>query len=342
VYEAAVQTYAQMCGACGQAMRKEGLLDTVVACGHPMHVECITFASKTEACKLGAVFGAKHCLHCRDSIARGFDKANDHHFDKQATPEFCLAQLKAAHRLTYPRLKLDESFGSLLTHERTMQLLGEPVGPLKSASQMFGSLFAFVGQAEADASPEQHGALRGTEFIAECNRRGKTIADILSNGGTIADVWNCGVQTMDELRKIGFSATTHFAFRSVLPIHVLVEKFGASYERDMKDHMTNEQLIACKLTRFDLPLLGLAADALVARNFTQEELAKFADIGLADWIRYGHLHMSHAIRMRMTGAFAWKTWRADMVPDTAAFTLYGDLCAVNGEPAKRLKKKEKR
>jgi hypothetical protein len=349
-YTAAIQAYAQKCGACNNPIGVKGKLDTVLSCGHPMHVDCVTLISSFAKISMAEISGMKHCAHCRDRVAQGFAMAYEEQFDAQTTPEFCLSQLKSAHRTTYPRLNLDESFGNMLSRDYTLKLLGETCSTVEqlqrtaASSRFFGSLLEYVGQAPA-AEPEQsqqYGALRGSDFIAECSKRGKTITDILTNDGTIADVWNCGIQTMDELRKIGFSATIHFAFRSVMPIHVLVEKYGASYENDMKDHMTNEQLLACKLTKFDLPLLGLRADALVARRFTQEQLAEFKNIGLGDWIRYGHLHLSHAIRMRMTGAFMMETWRNELIPGTPAHKLYADVCASNGEREKKLKKRSKR
>jgi hypothetical protein len=249
---------------------------------------------------------------------------------------------------------LDAAFQTTMTYDRMLALLGESRGTIgsfqkaASSSKFLAPLLSYIGRGADEETEQQRQlderVLYGREFIEACAARNITITDILANGGHIADLWHFGLQSMDDLRDIGFSSPAHFVYRSVLPIHVLVNKFGASYEKDMKEQMTNEQLAACGLRKYELPLLGLRADALVARNFTPEQLASFEHIKLADWIRYGGLHISHAIRMRMSGSFICRAWSAEMVPGSLAYKLYADVRTANGKtpkPPAVLRKKQR-
>jgi hypothetical protein len=350
-YAATLQKFTLSCGLCELPLAG---LQTKVACGHEMHVQCLAETAHKKSVALPSIAGVQFCSHCREAFAQGFDAASAPTFDPQIGEAFCANQLRDEHTKTYPKLNLDAAFQTTMTYDRMLMLLGESRSTFESlqkaasSAKFLAPLLAYIGHGVDEEAEQQRQlderVLYGQEFIEACAKRNITINDILANHGHIADLWNFGLQSMEDLRSIGFSAPTHFSYRHVLPIHVLVNKFGASYEKDMKEQMTNEQLLACGLRKYELPLLGLRADALVARNFTPQQLASFEHIRLADWIRYGGLQISHAIRMRMSGSFIYKAWPDEMVPGSLAYKLYADVRTANGKtprPPVVLRKKQR-
>jgi hypothetical protein len=337
----ALEKYKNACGLCQNKL--DGMRTTIV-CGHDVHVQCVMKTAETKKVALEAIGGMNHCGHCRDSIAQGFSSA-EQVFDAQKTEQFCINQLYNDHKNQYPKLNIPGSFEASMTYDRMLDLMGQKKGTFQalqkaaSSAKFFTPLLSYIGKSTeetpaAEQQQPQEVVLSGADFIAECHRRNISIDEILGNGGNIGDLWNLGLQSMSELQSIGFVPARHFAFRSVLPIYVLAQKYDANYATHMRDYMTNQQLIECNLTKYELPLIGFTAHHLVERGMNQRDMYQFKNMKLEDWIRYAGLQVTHAIQMKMTGTFIGEMYADEMVEGSSAYKLYCDLKTVAGKRAR--------
>jgi hypothetical protein len=363
--------HKQACAMCSVALSESGGRSKTLCnmtCGHTAHMFCAQIVIKTKALdNVDRLGGVSFCNHCRELSIAGLAASAEsvHESDPETTHEFCTAQLKRRHAEQY---KTGDFDAVVATQQLQLSDIRTMLGETQSAQLMSriaskvtnNSWTKWLGlegdeeevwNAEAPPPPYDYSKVpHGDEFIELMRTKRRTLDDIFETlRYTLAHIFNAGVQTMDQLRALGFAPARHLvpSMRPVMPVHFLVERYGFTYAVDMKTSMTNDELVQCNFSPYELPLIGLSVRELAERRFTAAQMAQMTQMRLGDWIRFAGLQVPHALAMHMTGEAVMRYWTKDLAQvDTPAYAFYVALCAATGEqpqapPVLRKKKTRK-
>lgn len=298
------ERHARLCALCRFAV-KEKTLHCVLRCEHLAHYECVAAASK---------IGEIKCEHCLERNIAGLQS------DINVDVDRCMRILKEESARKFKSGNYDAVVDEQVLGEEDIDLM------LGKRQRISTSILDIFYKKNGEAEPEKRLPLYGAEFVDAMRENHRSIDDIFATlRYTIAHVWNAGVQTMDDLRKIGFDPVRHLTrkLRAVFPIHFLVERYQLG-AKDF-DTMTNEQFAACDFDRNEIAILGVDANFLTARKFGAAQLAQMKSMKLDDWIGYAGLHVSHAIAMGFRAADVKNLWPSEMKFNERAHVFYVDL-----------------
>jgi len=354
------QTHATRCAMCRTEFPASGHIALLkLSCGHQAHFRCaqLLLASRNTAAvgvTIDTLGGMAWCNHCRDrAMATGAPIADT---DPETSRRFCLERLKQMHADTYRDQDVDAIIdGGELRPDDVRTMLGESAtsaalsGLATNVRNGWRALVSrtddeTVWSAASDALNEVRGAEGSLsdaaarardrsvpydeEFVAEMCARGRTLDDIfVTFKYSLPHIFLAGVQTIGQLRALGFDPRRHLTapMRCTMPLFLLAERYGLTYAEHLRD-LSNEQLIACAFHRYELPLIGLTASALVERRMTPALLAR-SKLRLDDWIRFAGLQTPHAIAMGFAPDDLVRHWPRDLErADSPAYALYRDLC----------------
>jgi hypothetical protein len=297
------QRHASRCSLC-PAVVKPKTLHCVLRCGHRAHLDCVN---------AGIARGDTKCEHCLEINIAGLQSDIDVDVDR------CMRILKEQSAKKFNTIDYDVVVSEhTLSDDDIQQMLG------KKTALPTNIINLFWKKTEFDLEPRTQ--LYGASFIKAMRENGRSISDIMATMKyTVAHVWNAGLQTMGDLRAIGFDPAKHLRrpLRAVFPIHFLVERYQLS-TKDF-DTMTNEQIIDCDFDANELVILGLNANFLTARKFTAKQMAAAKSVTLDEWIGCAGFQVPHALAMNITANEVQANWKSEMRFGKRAHAFFIDL-----------------
>jgi hypothetical protein len=297
------QRHSTLCSLCKSPV-KPHTLHCVLRCDHRAHLDCVN---------AGVARGDTKCEHCLEIDIAGL------HSDITVDADRCMRILKEQSAKKFKTTDYDVVVSEhLLTEDDIQRMLGKKTVLPTSVIDIFWK------KTEIDFEPRVE--VYGESFIKAMRENNRSINDIMETMKyTIAHMWNAGLQTMDDLRAIGFDPAKHLRrpLRAVFPIHFMVER----YNLDTKafDTMTNEQIIDCDFDPNELVILGIDANFLTKRKFTAKQMAAAKSVTLDDWIGYAGFQVPHAIAMNMTAKEVEKNWKNEMQFGKRAHVFFIEL-----------------
>ncbi len=341
----------------------EAVLRTTLKCNHAVCMKCAgTLMALTEERR-----PKPPCIHCREikndtSMASASQWASAAHpVFPEAQHEACVSELKRLLSIAYPGIwsNYDEVLDRPLQERDHATMLGADAFGKVVGTQIANSVMGAVASVRRvfsrpaeqtawsaldDVNEQREAAPReqlptGDAFVAEMLRRGRTLDTVFSTMRlTCADVYKAGVDTIEQLRKLGFDERRHFkgGDRSVVPILLLVDRFGYSAPDHMRN-LSNYELAACGLQKCEVRILGLTAAELVRRGATITDMSRFA-LSLGDWVCYGDMQLTHALAMGFNAANTAIRYPDcfSEVPQNPATKLYLEICeAYEAQPMTR-------
>ena len=336
--------YALSCAMCQKPFAEIMGATCVLACRHIAHLLCSQIMIHEKNVRdINALGGLSHCNHCR-SRAVDLGQAAVAENDPEVTYEFCIERMRQLHSERYKTGDLDSLSFAQLTMADIKTMLGESATTQtfnNIAKSVGGGIGKWFGAAPAEpetvwsAVPDYSTVPHGDEFVKLMREKKRTIDDVFATlKYTLAHLFSAGVQTVEQLRELGFSPSRHLRsqLRAVFPLHLLVQKYGFSYDKDMRAQMTNDELAASGLEKYELPLIELKAHHLVERKLNADQLARFGNLTLDDWIRFSGLQLPHAVAMGITAEKFERYWPqvTQRNDDSSAYLLYVAICKESG------------
>ena len=349
--------HAATCSMCLHELQMHAaMLRTTRACGHAICSRCVG----TSAALTNEKRPNPPCIHCVE-IASDTLTAPVSHWASAAQCVFpeaqhdaCIAELKHLLGAVYPIwANYDQVLDEPLTERNHAMMLGtDALGKVigtRVAESVFGAVAAVRGVFSRPAEQTAWSALdevneqraaeprnqlpTGDAFVAEMLRRKRTLDDVFSTMRlTCADVYKAGVDTIEQLRALGFDERKHFkgGDRSVVPILLLVDRFGYCAPEHMRG-LSNYELAACGLHKCEVRALGLTGAELVHRRATITDMSRYT-LSLGDWVRYGDLQLTQALAMGFNAANTAMRYHDCFsdVPQDPAAKLYLEICAAYG------------
>lgn len=331
-----------------------------LSCGHPSHMLCVQLllAVKPElkSVSLDRIGGIGSCNHCSDrAMATGVVGASN---DTGTSWDVCLDEMKRLHKSKYPSQDVDAILETELSKDDIRAMVGvSRVGSavdslaenLRSGWRSFAargkdeSVWSAAGNAvsevraastQAADKTDLRDVLHGREFIDAMKKNGRTIDDVFETFKyTLPHLFLAGVQTMDELVELGFDARRHLkpAMRCAIPLFLLAERYSFDFKRHMSQ-LDPEEVAACGLHHFELPLINLTATDLVQGRFQTQHIKRMG-ISLDKLVRFAGLQLPHAIALGLTPDVIVHNWAIDLRNvHSPSYALYKSLCEQTNSP----------
>lgn len=298
------QRHQLLCALCKSAVKPKTLY-CVLRCEHRAHLDCVN---------AGIARGDTKCEHCLEINIAGL------HSDISVDADRCMRILKEQSAKKFKTTDYDVVVSEhLLSEDDIQEMLGKKPALPTSVINLFWKKPEVI-----DCEPRAE--IYGASFIKAMRENGRSINDIMETMKyTIAHVWNAGIQTIEDLRMIGFDPAKHLRrpLRAVFPIHFMVERYQLS-TKDF-DTMTNEQIMDCDFDPNELVILGIDANFLTKRKFTAKQMAAAKSVKLDDWIGYAGFQVPHAIAMGITAKEVEAAWKSEMRFGERAHVFFIDL-----------------
>jgi hypothetical protein len=299
--------YNTTCAACkGTDVSEPGAAYAVLYCQHQVHITCLL---KFPALgKSGNRIGGVHvCEHCADIAMRsgtGLSETDPDLDLRRCAEEMCEKHKKQTHIDTEAIVRAGVS------NEIVFAITGAtPPTPTRK----FPSVAALYSLFKPTAAPTTDDD--GDELIDEVSEfasrlpRGDALVEYLGNQKpprtlemilnslkiNLAHLTTVGINNMEQLKKIGFDVRKHLDpnYRAVLPVYMLAQVFGMSYDEHMRDVVSPKELAEMKLTKRELRLLGVTATKLIGTKKCSKDVLLQLHIAPSQQIKYLGLELAH-------------------------------------------------
>lgn len=309
----------------------------MLSCLHKVHLTCLFKIPNVEKSenKLG---GAKVCMHCLElTLSRGHSSDST---DPEIEPEACLKKLKEMHVQaggfavdTEAILKAgttDEILSTILGIEKSSRKLAWPSA--KSLVSVLKSPFGSKEQSEEAVEETPMSLPSGQELVEQLRASHRTLDDVLNTLQiNLAHLYVSGIMDLDQLKAIGFDVRRHLKndFRPVLPVYMLVEHYGLSYDEHLRGVVSPNEIAAMKLTKRELRLLGVTVSKLMeTKRCTKQTLLDF-HLPPASMIKFMGMEYVHLQLLGFTSADFDKEehWKGDKHKNEQVKTIVKQLDA---------------
>jgi len=110
---------------------------------------------------------------------------------------------------------------------------------------------------------------------------------------TIAELLAAGIQSLEQLRDLGFSEQLHLTrpYRKRLPVYMLVDKYGLSWDNGLK-RVSPRSFRAFKLTAPELRLLDCDMQKFVMAGWKAKDVLALS-ISPSRLVRYLNMQLVH-------------------------------------------------
>lgn len=337
------------CGVCNVIMKPpQGAAYGVLSCGHRTHLACLLRFAVNSSRRLAlpeeSIGGSAHCGHCREQVSM-FGGCSEN-TNPETRAEVCMRKLREKHASSYA-MNADKIAEAQPTPEMINEMLGikksnSVISSLLSVAKNVKSAAAERGWAanvDAEETDEQIETKKwremptGREFVDEMLARKRTIDDIFATFKyALPHLYSAGVQTLDELKQLGFNAAIHLdkkAYGAVAPVFFLVSRYGLSYANSVAD-LCVDQIAQLGLSARELLVLGIDAPLLMQTGITKRELISF-DIAPSNWVKFLSLQPSHLVVMgfkRARDFAADEKWRNNIAKNSKAKQLMDDTLVL--------------
>lgn len=261
-----------MCGICKFSnVSTTGTAYVVLSCQHKVHMRCFTKTLSAEKMD-DRIGGTKICQHCVELALRG--GANNAQNDPDLDFKECVKVMRSKHIVASGGIDTDRIMTNGLHNGILYTIMGDKPpstgslwpNPAKIVSIFSSSVNAGEEEDNNEGDDEAISLPIGDELIAYLKAKGRTLDDILNTFKVnLAHLFVAGIRTVDQLKEIGFDAKKHLhnTYRPVMPVFLLADSFGLSWDEHLKDVISPLELSTMKLTKRELHLLGVTATKLI-------------------------------------------------------------------------------
>ncbi len=302
-----------LCVSCAAAVPDSDAAYVVLACSHRLHLDCARASIAAHTGDAGAFGGARYCMTCAganagvthaqraaQAIDAEYERLNHNYTKKHGS------DILAAIDHKRPSLKLER------------RLLGPAAadGETRSLGSALVSLLPRGSSARSDAPPAP--SLLGTHadpttIVDRLCEAEQTLDTIFARDKTItiAHLYVSGVDTLDALKRLGFSAGVHLKkrYHVRLPVFALAKYYGLDWS-DIGAARRRDVPSMC-LSAAEMAMLGADMSTLIRDGWTAADLMALPCSPNALVVHLG-MQRAHLETLGITRALAERSpkWRA--------------------------------
>jgi hypothetical protein len=294
------------CASCKKEwFSQTGSAFVVLSCQHKMHVSCFS-ASLAKKKPTDGVGGVKDCEHCVDAALRSGTSSSDNDPDLDLTA--CASEMYEKHR-KQTSIDTEAIMRGGVTNEILFAIAGVSPPSLRKLPSMSSLYSLLTRKSEAAEGNEADALVDEVAEFASRLPRGDELVDYLNNQKpprtlnmilktfkvNLAHFVTVGINSIDQLKRIGFDVREHLdpIYRPVMPVYLLAQTFGLSYDEHLANVVTPAELSDMRLMKRELRLLGVTVAKLIAtKKWNKDALLKL-HVAPSQMIKYLGLEFAH-------------------------------------------------
>jgi len=303
------------CAVCGRDVDTDKA-HTVLECGHLMHFAC-TRALFVRSKKLpDSIGGPRWCSTCGEVNAA----TGQYAYDPSLGHERILGSLRAMHVKQFHRDIENEIAQGSPSAELERKLLGRKSLGSRFATAV-GSLAATVRRQDDEAAWTDEPEFDQSTIVARMEAAGRTLDVVFeTTDADIADLHNAGVDSLDGLRRLGFSESLHLTepYRKRLPVFALVTHYGLGW-RHLK-HLSPKAVRAFRLSAPELRLMDCDMQQLLLAKWDAKDVLHMG-VAPSKLVKYLNMQLVHlnTLGLSLDKFTKNKTWLRDFENHDGAF-----------------------